>query len=222
MRGVVPIGVTAPRGATSVMLSPARSDSCSARRRPIATPCAWSKPSSVPCLMLLATEVSLSRSLARDAAHQHAGGVERRRRQRLSLDDRRREADARQAWRRGRATASQSVSGDPSGCTSRWPLRPRILSSSSLRNPFITAITMIERRDAEHDAEEGEAGDDRDESFPAPRAQIAQREHPSRTARTDGCRTAVASTCGPHGCRVSHDSGGFKPPKSSSNAARTA
>ncbi len=41
------------------------------------------------------------------------------------------------------ATSSQSVSGDSSGCTSRWPLRPRILSSSSLRKPFITAITMI-------------------------------------------------------------------------------
>ena len=33
-------------------------------------------------------------------------------------------------------------------------------------------------RHAEHDAEEGEAGDDRDESLFAPRAQIAQRQHP--------------------------------------------
>ena len=41
------------------------------------------------------------------------------------------------------ATSSQSVSGCSSGCTSRWPLRPRILSSSSLRKPFITAITMM-------------------------------------------------------------------------------
>ena len=41
------------------------------------------------------------------------------------------------------ATASQSVSGESSGWISRWPLRPRILSSSSLRKPFITAITMI-------------------------------------------------------------------------------
>ncbi len=35
MRGVVPIGVTAPRGATSVILSPARSESWSASLRPI-------------------------------------------------------------------------------------------------------------------------------------------------------------------------------------------
>ena len=35
-----------------------------------------------------------------------------------------------------------------------------------------------QRRDAEHDAEEGEPGDDRDEALLAPRAQIAQRQHP--------------------------------------------
>ena len=35
-----------------------------------------------------------------------------------------------------------------------------------------------QRRDAEHDAEEGEPGNDRDESFLAARAQIAQRQHP--------------------------------------------
>ena len=40
-------------------------------------------------------------------------------------------------------TASQSVSGFSKGWIKRWPLRPRILSSSSLRKPFITAITMI-------------------------------------------------------------------------------
>ena len=41
------------------------------------------------------------------------------------------------------ATASQSVSGDSSGWISRWPLRPRIFASSSWRNPFITAMTMM-------------------------------------------------------------------------------
>ena len=41
------------------------------------------------------------------------------------------------------ATSCQSVSGDSSGWIRRWPLRPRILSSSSLRKPFITAMTMI-------------------------------------------------------------------------------
>ena len=46
-------------------------------------------------------------------------------------------------WLMRSATSFQSVSGDSSGCTRMWPLRPRILSSSSLRKPFITAITMI-------------------------------------------------------------------------------
>ena len=41
------------------------------------------------------------------------------------------------------ATSCQSVSGFSKGWIKRWPLRPRILSSSSLRKPFITAITMI-------------------------------------------------------------------------------
>jgi hypothetical protein len=40
MRGVVPIGVTAPSGATSVILSPGRRPRFSARREPIATPSA--------------------------------------------------------------------------------------------------------------------------------------------------------------------------------------
>ena len=35
-----------------------------------------------------------------------------------------------------------------------------------------------ERRNAEHDAEEGESGDDRNESFLAPRPQVAERQHP--------------------------------------------
>ncbi len=65
MRGVVPMGVTAPRGATRVTLSPDRSESWSASRRPIRTPCPWSKPSSVPCLMFLAIEPSLARSAPR-------------------------------------------------------------------------------------------------------------------------------------------------------------
>ncbi len=39
MRGVVPIGVTAPRGATSVRLSPERTVSWSASLRPITSPC---------------------------------------------------------------------------------------------------------------------------------------------------------------------------------------
>src|SRR5258705_473833 len=44
------------------MLSPARSDNCSASRRPMATPCPCSNASSEPCLILLETEASWLRS----------------------------------------------------------------------------------------------------------------------------------------------------------------
>ncbi len=142
MRGMVPIGVTAPRGATSVMLSPARSDSSSASRRPIARPLPSSKPLSVPCLMFLAMEGSFSKSsslIPRTSTPPELNGE-----------------DA-SAWPSTMGAASlmpgalamraetscQSVSGFSSGWISRWPLRPRIFSRSSWRKPFITAITMI-------------------------------------------------------------------------------
>ena len=76
------------------------------------------------------------------AAHQHARRIERRGRQRLPLHDRCRQYDPGTREMRS-ATASQSVSGCSSGWISRCPLRPKILSSSSLRKPFITAITMM-------------------------------------------------------------------------------
>ena len=142
MRGVVPIGVTAPFGATSVMLSPACSDSWSASRRPIATPCPSSKPSSEPCLMFLAIEVRLLRSSARmprTSTPEALNGED------ASAWPSTTGAASRMPWTwlMRSATSFQSVSGDSSGCTRMWPLRPRILSSSSLRKPFITAITMI-------------------------------------------------------------------------------
>ena len=56
------ITLVAPRGATSVILSPARRESWSASLLPIATPSPLSKPLSEPCLMFLATEGSFSRS----------------------------------------------------------------------------------------------------------------------------------------------------------------
>ena len=142
MRGVVPIGVTAPFGETSVIMSPACSDSVSASLRPMATPCPSSKPSSEPCLMFLAIEVRLLRSSARMPRMKTPAA--------LNGEDPSPWPSTTGAASRmpatceiRSATSFQSVSGDSSGCTSRWPLRPRILSSSSLRKPFITAITMI-------------------------------------------------------------------------------
>jgi hypothetical protein len=59
---------------------------------------------------------------------------------------------------------------------------PRILSSK-LAEAVHHRHHDDQRRDAEHDPEEREAGDDRDESFLAPRAQVAQRQHPLEGAK---------------------------------------
>ena len=132
MRGVVPIGVTAPFGDTSVMLSPACSESWSASLRPMVTPCPSSKPSSEPCLIFLAIEVRLLRSSARMPRMKTPAA--------LKGDDPRPWPSTTGAasrtpatWLMRSATSFQSVSGDSSGCT----------RSNSLRKPFITAITII-------------------------------------------------------------------------------
>ena len=143
MRGVVPIGVTAPRGATSVMLSPARSDKLIGEPPPDRDALPFVEALERALLDVVGDRGELAEVGRADAAHQHAGGIERRRRERLALDDRRRERGRPARWKCARPPTSQSVSGDLSGWIRRWPLRPRILSSSSLRKPFITAITMI-------------------------------------------------------------------------------
>ena len=142
MRGVVPIGVTAPFGDTSVMLSPACSESWSASLRPMVTPCPSSKPSSEPCLIFFAIEVRLLRSSARMPRMKTPAA--------LKGDDPSPWPSTTGAasrtpatWLMRSATSFQSVSGDSSGCTRRCPFSPRILSSNSLRKPFITAITII-------------------------------------------------------------------------------
>ena len=68
-----------------------------------------------------------------------------------------------------------------------------------------------QRCDAEHDAEKRKAGDDGDKSLFAPRAQIAQRQHPfegSKWFRAGGVAHRSPSRSG-----ISPDSGRFKPPK---------
>ena len=41
------------------------------------------------------------------------------------------------------ASLKLSKSSPPTFCTMMWPLSPKILLNSSLRKPFITAITVI-------------------------------------------------------------------------------
>ena len=94
MRGVVPIGVTAPRGATSVRLSPARTESCSASRRADGDALPLVEAVERALLDVVGDRGELRQVGAADAAHQHAGGIERRRGQRLAFDDRRGEPHA--------------------------------------------------------------------------------------------------------------------------------
>ena len=143
MRGVVPIGVTAPRGATSVMLSPARKRQLVGKTAPDRHSLPFVETFERALPDVVGDGGKLAEIGGAYAAYQHAGGVEGRRRQRLALDDRRRKLDAGDFGDCARQPASQSVNGDSSGWISRWPLRPKILSSSSLRKPFITAITMM-------------------------------------------------------------------------------
>ena len=112
-----------------------------------------------------------------DAADQHAAGVERRGRQRLAFDDGRGEPDAFDA-------------GDAGG--DLLPVGERLfqrldqqmaVEAEDLVEQFLAEAVHHRHHDdqggdAQHDAEEGEPGDDRDESFLAPRPQIAQRQHP--------------------------------------------
>ena len=94
MRGVVPIGVTAPRGATSVILV------AGAQRQLVGEPA--SDCDSLPVVEaferalpdVVGDRGELLQIGDAHAAHQHAGGVERRGRERLALDDRRRQPDA--------------------------------------------------------------------------------------------------------------------------------
>ena len=88
MRGVVPIGVTAPRGATSVMLSPARSRELVGKPPADGDALALVEAVERALLDVVGDRGELVQILGADAAHQHAAGVERRRRQRLALDDR--------------------------------------------------------------------------------------------------------------------------------------
>ena len=164
MRGVVPMGVTAPRGATRVTLSPACTDNCSASRLPTATPCPSSKPSERALLDVVGDRAEPREVGRANAAHQHAIGIERRGGQRLALDHRRGEAHARH---------HRDAAGDrfPIGqrrierLDQQVAVEPEDLVEQLLAEAVHHRHHDDEGRDPEHDAEEGEPGDDRDEAL---------------------------------------------------------
>ena len=112
-----------------------------------------------------------------DAAHEHARGVARRGRQRLAVHHGRGEPDA---------LDLADALGDvlPVGQRRFQRLHQDVaVEAEDLVEQFLAEAVHHghhddQRGDAEHDAEEGEPGDDRDESFLAARAQIARRQHP--------------------------------------------
>ena len=127
--------------------------------------------------MLLAIEGSLSEIAAAHAAHQHAAGVERRRCQRLAFDHRRREPTPCDL---GNAIGDRLPVGQRrfERLNQQMAVEAEDLVEQFLAEAVHHRHDDDQRRHAEHDAEEGESGDDGDEAFLAPRAQVAQRQHP--------------------------------------------
>ena len=78
------------------------------------------------------------------------------------------------------------------GATKMWPLMPRILSSSSRAEAVHHRHDDDQRRDAQHDAEEGEAGDHRDEALARGARADSARRPSTRRARRAACPAAPA------------------------------
>ena len=102
-----------------------------------------SKSSSVPCRMLPAICSILLQVLGAHAAHQHAAAAILRRAERLPLHQRNGALDARHRGDAVGDLGDNRSAGCRCGATKIWPLMPTILSSSSLRKPFMTDSTTI-------------------------------------------------------------------------------
>ena len=182
MRGVVPIGVTAPRGETSVTLSPARKrqliGEAAADHHALPLVEAFERA----LLDVLGDRGEPGEVVAADAANQHARGVERRRRQRLALDDRHREPDAVEL---GNALGHRLIVGERrfQRLHQQMAVEAEDLAQQFLAEAVHHRHDDDQGRHAQHDAEEREAGDDRYESFLAPRPQVAQRQHPLKRGK---------------------------------------
>jgi hypothetical protein len=110
---------------------------------------------------------------AADTAHQHARGVEGRRRQRLALDDRRSQPHA---GNLGDAIGNHLPVGQRGfeRLDQQMTVEAQNLLEQFLPEPVHHRHHDDEVRHTKHDAEEGNQGNYRDESFLAPRTQIPQ------------------------------------------------
>ncbi len=131
--------------------------------------------------------------VAAHAAHQHAGGIERRRGERLPLDHRRHQHHAGDL---GDAVGDLLPVGERrfQRLDQQVAVEPEDLVEQFLAETVHHRHHDDERRHAQDDAQEREAGDDRNESFLAPRSQVAQRQHPFK-----GGESACPGRFG-HGC----------------------
>ena len=138
-----------------------------------------------------------------DAAHENAGRAERRRGEGLAFDQRQRQ---RHAGNLGDAARHRVVVGERR--VDALQEHVAVEADHLLHQIVAKAVHHRhhhdQRGDAEHDAEEGEAGDHRNRPLRAPRAQIAQRHHPleggerSRRERRRGERGRGVDGSGGH------------------------
>ena len=149
---------------------------------------------------------------AANAAHQRARRAIGRARERLALDQRQRQRDARNL---ADALGHRIVVGE----RRLDPLQEHVAVEADHLVHEIVAKAVHhrhdddQRRDAEHDAKEREAGDDRDRALGVARAKIAKRDHPFEGGERLGGRRRLGSG------RL-HRDGGQSAPRGWRDAAR--
>ena len=191
MRGVTPNGVTLPRGAISVICMPGASRSLLRQPRADDDGVVALERGERAGRRASSTTIVMRSQVARRGCR--APGRRARRRSRVAITWPSTTGAARVTPGTARTCVSD-LRRNPAAPAARpgpscGPCRPRMRDSRSWRNPFITAMTMIERCDAERDADQRQDRDDRDEPLLPRRPQIAQPRASTRTARTAAWRS---------------------------------
>ena len=136
-----------------------------------------------------------------NAAHQNSAGIVGGGSERLPFHQRNSQRDARHARD---ALGDRVIIGERAveRLHQKMPVEAEDLGQELGAEPVHHRHDDDERRDAQHDAEEGKAGDDRDEAFLAARAQVAQRQHPLEGAEGARARGLLARHGGGGGGRI--------------------
>ena len=181
----MPNGVIAPFGATSVMLvvRPQRKLVGKAASDRDALPFVEALERAL--LDLVGDRGQRGEIGGAHAAHQHPGGIERRGGKRLAFHDR---GGQLQAFDLGDAGGDRLPVGQRrvQRLDQQMAVEAQNLVEQFLAESIHHRHDDDQGRNAEHDAEERKAGDDRDKSLLPPRPQIAQRQHPFEGAKGVG------------------------------------